>query len=112
MTQIEEKDVPDLSEKRKKTFKTVLLCVHSLTLILSVVLFVCGLVTNLRHLAYHQAWHASYGIYNGSVMSIIVGLVCTIISVIGKKCLVHVIWTGRRMSKLVLNVKYLLSLSF
>ena len=112
MTQIEDKDVPDLSEKRKKTFKTVLLCVHSLTLILSVVLFVCGLVTNLRHLAYHQAWHASYGIYNGSVMSIIVGLVCTIISVIGKKCLVHVIWTERRMSKLVLNVKYLLSLSF
>ena len=27
-------------------------------------------------------------------------------------CLVHVIWTGRRMSKLVLNVKYLLLLSF
>ena len=26
--------------------------------------------------------------------------------------LVHVIWTGRRMSKLVLNVKYLLLLSF
>jgi len=83
MTQIEGEDVPDLSEKKKKTYKTVLLCVHSLTLILSVVLFICGLVTNLRHLAYHQAWHASYGIYNGSVMSIIAGLVCTIISVIG-----------------------------
>ena len=27
-------------------------------------------------------------------------------------CLVHVIWTGRRMSNLVLNVKYLLLLSF
>ena len=27
-------------------------------------------------------------------------------------CLVHVIWTGHRMSKLVLNVKYLLLLSF
>ena len=27
-------------------------------------------------------------------------------------CLVHVIWTNRRMSKLLLNVKYLLSLSF
>ena len=27
-------------------------------------------------------------------------------------CLVHVIWTGRRMSKLVLNVKYLLLLYF
>ena len=27
-------------------------------------------------------------------------------------CLVHVIWTGRRMSKLVLNVKYFLWLSF
>ena len=27
-------------------------------------------------------------------------------------CLVHVIWTERRMSKLVLNVKYLLLLSF
>ena len=27
-------------------------------------------------------------------------------------CLVHVIWTDRRMSKLVLNVKYLLLLSF
>ena len=28
------------------------------------------------------------------------------------KCVVHVIWTGRQMSKLVLNVKYLLLLSF
>ena len=27
-------------------------------------------------------------------------------------CLVHVIWTERRISKLVLNVKYLLLLSF
>ena len=27
-------------------------------------------------------------------------------------CLVHVIWTGRRMWKLVLNVKYLLLLPF
>ena len=27
-------------------------------------------------------------------------------------CLVHVIWTGHRMLKLVLNVKYLLLLSF
>ena len=27
-------------------------------------------------------------------------------------CLVHVIWTGRRMTKLVLNVKYLLLLFF
>ena len=27
-------------------------------------------------------------------------------------CLVHVIWTERQMSKLVLNVKYLLLLSF
>ena len=29
-----------------------------------------------------------------------------------KYCLVHVIWTERRMSKLELNVKYLLLLSF
>ena len=28
------------------------------------------------------------------------------------KCPVHVIWTGRQMAKLVLNVKYLLLLSF
>ena len=84
MTEIEDKDVPDLSEKKKKTYKTVLLCVHSLTLILSVVLFVCGLVTNLRHLVYHEAWHASYGIYNGSVMSILIGIIGTVISVIGK----------------------------
>ena len=27
-------------------------------------------------------------------------------------CLVHVIWTEQRMSKLVLNIKYLLLLSF
>ena len=27
-------------------------------------------------------------------------------------CLVHVIWTERRMSKLMLNVKYMLLLSF
>ena len=53
-------------------------------LILSVVLFVCGLVVNLRHLAFHEAWHASYGIYNGSVMSILIGLIGTVISVIGK----------------------------
>ena len=31
---------------------------------------------------------------------------------VGHLCLVHVIWTELRMSKLVLNVKYLLLLSF
>ena len=30
----------------------------------------------------------------------------------GHLCLVHVIWTGHRMSKLVLSLKYLLLLSF
>ena len=42
------------------------------------------LVVNLRHLAFHEAWHASYGIYNGSVMSILIGIIGTVISVIGK----------------------------
>ena len=38
-------------------------------------------------------------------------LYCSVV-VLYDLCLVHVIWTERRMSKLVLNVKYLLLLSF
>ena len=85
LNEIDNKDNDSKKKKDKsKTFKTILLCVHSLTLILSVVLFICGLVVNLRHLTYHEAWHASYGIYNGSMLSILVGLVGIIISIIGK----------------------------
>ena len=84
MTQEQAEEMKENTEKKKKTYKIVLLCVHSLVLILSVVLFICGLVVNLRHLAFHEAWHASYGIYNGSVMSILIGIIGTVISVIGK----------------------------
>ena len=86
MTQEQAEEMKENTEKKKKTYKIVLLCVHSLVLILSVVLFICGLVVNLRHLAFHEAWHASYGIYNGSVMSILIGIIGTVISVIGKLC--------------------------
>lgn len=67
-----------------ETYKKVLLTFHSLTLILSGILFVCGLVTNLKHLSYHEAWHASYGVYNGSVLCIIIGVLGILISVIGE----------------------------
>ena len=69
---------------KPKTFKKVLLTVHSLVLILSVFLFVSGLYTNLKHFAYHEAWHSSYGIFNASVMCIIIGLIGLIISITGE----------------------------
>ena len=37
---------------------------------------------------------------------------CYKLKIIDDLCLVHVIWSERRMSKLVLNLKYLLLLSF
>ena len=81
----EAKDEVDLGKKTFQVFKKILLSVHGLTLVLSVIVFICGLVTNLNHLAYHEAWHASYGIYNGSVLSMVIGIVLTAISILGKK---------------------------
>lgn len=79
------KDKVDLGQKTSKVFKKILLSVHGLTLVLSVIIFICGLVTNLNHLAYHEAWHASYGIYNGSVLSMVIGIILTAIAILGKK---------------------------
>ena len=83
----EVKENPDKKPKmvETKTYKKILLTVHSFVLLLSLALFICGLYTNLRHLAFHQAWHASYGIFNASVMCIIVGVIGIVISVTGKK---------------------------
>ena len=78
-------DKVDLGQKTSKVFKKILLSVHGLTLVLSLIIFICGLVTNLNHLAYHEAWHASYGIYNGSVLSMVIGIILTAIAILGKK---------------------------
>jgi len=77
------KDKVDLGPKTSKVFKKILLSVHGLTLVLSLIIFICGLVTNLNHLAYHEAWHASYGIYNGSVLSMVIGIILTAIAILG-----------------------------
>ncbi len=67
-----------------ETFKKILLAVHCLTLILGAFLFIGGLITNLKHLAYHEAWHTSYGIHNGSVLCIIAGIVGLTVAILGK----------------------------
>ena len=54
--------------------------------------------------------HAKAGLCNNS-SSMNFQVSCLHLFLIGL-CLVHVIWTKRRMLKLVLNVKYLLLLSF
>lgn len=79
-----EKNEEEPKKQKMETFKKILLVVHSFTLILSFILFVCGIVTNLKHLAFHEAWHASYGMYNGSVLCITVGVIGIIISIVGK----------------------------
>ena len=93
MAQDEElkKEKVDEKAKSSQVFKKILLSVHGLTLVLSVIVFICGLVTNLNHLAYHEAWHASYGIYNGSVLSMVIGIILTAISILGKRSIIVLI---------------------
>ena len=68
----------------KKTYKTILLTIHGLVLCLSLILFVCGLYVYIDHLTYHEAWHVSYGIYNGSVISMTISVILLAISILGK----------------------------
>ena len=84
----EAKKKPKEGKTSSKVYKKILLSVHGLTLVLSVIIFICGLVTNLNHLAYHEAWHASYGIYNGSVLSMVIGIILMAISILGKRIIV------------------------
>ena len=67
----------------KKTYKTILLTIHGLVLCLSLILFVCGLYVYIDHLTYHEAWHVSYGIYNGSVISMTISVILLAISILG-----------------------------
>ena len=92
---------------KMETFKKILLVVHSFTLILSFILFICGIVTNLKHLAFHEAWHASYGMYNGSVLCITVGVIGIVISIVGKHFLIwkELNWINNQIIGLVGTVK-------
>jgi hypothetical protein len=73
------------SEKTSKMsiYKKILFSVNGITLILSFILFIMGLVVNLGHLSYHEAWHVSYGFYNGSVLIITVSCIIMAISALG-----------------------------
>ena len=105
----EAKDEVDLGKKTFQVFKKILLSVHGLTLVLSVIVFICGLVTNLNHLAYHEAWHASYGIYNGSVLSMVIGIILTAISILGKKNIICLQFTTSKIFPTVFFVLFSLN---
>lgn len=66
-----------------KTYRFVLISIHSVVLVLSVISLICGLYVYIDHQTYHEAWHVSYGVHNSSVICIIISLILLIISVLG-----------------------------
>ena len=68
-----------------KTYRFVLISIHSVVLVLSVISLICGLYVYIDHQTYHEAWHVSYGVHNSSVICIIISLILLIISVLGEQ---------------------------
>ena len=93
-------DEEDHIDKSKRSAKMLLIIVNVFTLLCSLILFVMGVIMTVNHARVHEEWHAGYGVWNASIVCIVIALVLAGLGTIGKSLFITRIYLKHRMINL------------
>ena len=74
----------DIVDKSKKSAKILLIFVNICTILCSLILFGIGVMMAVNHARIQSEWSAAYGLWNSSILCIVISLILAGVGAMGK----------------------------
>ena len=87
----------DIVDKSKKSAKILLIFVNICTILCSLILFGIGVMMAVNHARIQSEWSAAYGLWNSSILCIVISLILAGVGAMGKCNAKHGILCYKKM---------------